>query len=1117
MPERDITLDMGVNSKDALKAMNDFERAAKRLSQVLSHTSQPSKELQKSFSSTRKTASEYSRTLNKLQRDTESLTRAQRTQADLENKLALQRRSLANKEERTNQIIGTKSAEIERLNELIQKYETLVAAVRAYRKERNNETREAVGAAVRDADIKGVESISDVKVTKVNELIEQQKQKVAILRNQIEAAQLSYEKQAQSVQNTSDKLEIQKGKVQDLTSAVTEETPKLVNVAEQFSNEVGKSGVLNFFNNLRNIIKGVISDFKKFISLLRKAVTFIGKISGISSLLKGLKSSLGGSNMELKDAVKYLIQYGLGFRSLYFLVRKLRSTFVDALEDMGKSIPQVQASLDSLSKSMNTLRGGLAVAFAPLLKYVAALMERLAAIAINAANAIAQFFAVITGQNVWFKMASSVSGYTDAVKGSTKATKDNEKELKKQLAAFDDIDVLVKDLGDDLDTTTPGSGSGADVSELGTWQQVANPISELAELIKKAWASEDTLKAFEEVGVYIGNALQKALDKLLTDFWPPLREKAEKIALAIAGTINGFFQTDAVVSFAKNIAAALNTALSTMSNYWNGVSWGNMGAKLRESIEVLIDSIEWDTLAEYLKGKIKGMFELAYNIIGDGSWIKKLADNISGLIEYILKNVDFKQLGSTINTFLTSLFDGITEILRKNGKGIDKAVSDFVEGLKPTEILLSLGKMIFELIKLALKEGFKLLMSSNVLLPLLIGFLTFELGKAALKTFLVGKIATLLGGALTTAVGDATVGSAIVSAAGTLFTSFSASLTAAFAPLAAILAGLIGGALLGAYINNEVLPSSVEIMQNAMVLEVQNMMDSINYTIASSEPQLLETVTGIVTNMGIVEQGYHASSLADFNNYVGQIIQGYGFTESEVVSIFSSMYSSLGYDMSSFTGTTIAQLSAFIGDIISKSSEVESGIDTDTSNIQSNVQETESTAEESSQGFVDAFKDMADGVSTAASDIAGSPIKPVVDTSSIDVGIAKLNTFLALAAQAGAATSAVGSINSVKASISSAARKLGATKMAKGGVIPPNKPFLAMLGDQTKGTNVEAPLSTITEALQSALASYGFSGMGGNQEIVLNIDGATLARLTVPYNLDELNRKGYNVKVLERK
>jgi hypothetical protein len=37
--------------------------------------------------------------------------------------------------------------------------------------------------------------------------------------------------------------------------------------------------------------------------------------------------------------------------------------------------------------------------------------------------------------------------------------------------------------------------------------------------------------------------------------------------------------------------------------------------------------------------------------------------------------------------------------------------------------------------------------------------------------------------------------------------------------------------------------------------------------------------------------------------------------------------------------------------------------------------------------------------------------------------------------------------------------------LAQGAVIPPRAPFLAMLGDQRNGTNIEAPLATIEEAV----------------------------------------------------
>lgn len=52
-------------------------------------------------------------------------------------------------------------------------------------------------------------------------------------------------------------------------------------------------------------------------------------------------------------------------------------------------------------------------------------------------------------------------------------------------------------------------------------------------------------------------------------------------------------------------------------------------------------------------------------------------------------------------------------------------------------------------------------------------------------------------------------------------------------------------------------------------------------------------------------------------------------------------------------------------------------------------------------------------------------------------------------------------------------------QLAKGGVIPPNKEFLAVLGDQKHGTNIEAPLDTIVQAMQIALASNSNQGQGG--------------------------------------
>jgi len=70
-------------------------------------------------------------------------------------------------------------------------------------------------------------------------------------------------------------------------------------------------------------------------------------------------------------------------------------------------------------------------------------------------------------------------------------------------------------------------------------------------------------------------------------------------------------------------------------------------------------------------------------------------------------------------------------------------------------------------------------------------------------------------------------------------------------------------------------------------------------------------------------------------------------------------------------------------------------------------------------------------------------------------------------------------------------KRLEVPQLARGAVLPANKPFLAMVGDQRHGTNVEAPLSTIQEAValvmtdQTQAILAGFEASVGVQREIL--------------------------------
>ena len=83
-------------------------------------------------------------------------------------------------------------------------------------------------------------------------------------------------------------------------------------------------------------------------------------------------------------------------------------------------------------------------------------------------------------------------------------------------------------------------------------------------------------------------------------------------------------------------------------------------------------------------------------------------------------------------------------------------------------------------------------------------------------------------------------------------------------------------------------------------------------------------------------------------------------------------------------------------------------------------------------------------------------------------------------------------------------------RLAEGAVIPPNREFAAVLGDQKSGVNIETPLDTMVQAFKTAMAETTQTAVGATMEL----DGQTFAQLIVPYVMNEFNRQGYDVNVI---
>ncbi len=163
-------------------------------------------------------------------------------------------------------------------------------------------------------------------------------------------------------------------------------------------------------------------------------------------------------------------------------------------------------------------------------------------------------------------------------------------------------------------------------------------------------------------------------------------------------------------------------------------------------------------------------------------------------------------------------------------------------------------------------------------------------------------------------------------------------------------------------------------------------------------------------------------------------------------------------------------------------------------NVAQKVYETSGDAANAGKEFVNSF---AYGVKDGKK-VAENAVKSVLESCA---GIAKRFEL-----SAGIQSIAMGGLLGVQKFPS-----ISVPGLATGAVIPPNREFLAVLGDQKSGTNIEAPLDTIKQAVAEVLAGQ----RGGNSYSVnATANGRVLFRLIIDEGKAEQMRTGSNPFIL---
>ena len=364
----------------------------------------------------------------------------------------------------------------------------------------------------------------------------------------------------------------------------------------------------------------------------------------------------GGVAAGLTNIMKYV----LGFRTLFYLVRAIREGIAEGFKNLAKEDERTNESLSMLSSKLTQVKNSLATAFAPVLNTVRPILETLINYILDAINAVAQFFAALTGASTWKKATYTMTDFSagassagDAADGANKSAK----ELRKTLLSFDKINRLNDDTGSSgSGGSGGGSGGGGGSAGSGMFEtaEVATGISNFANMVKQAWANAD----FTDVGRVVGEKLADSLNNIP---WTSIQSTANKFGTSFATFINGLVSvTELATALGTTFGQAINTVFGSLNSFVTNLKFGAIGDFIAEAMNAGIETIKFGTIADTIAKATNGYFSVI------GNWAGKFK---------------FSALGTAIETTITGTLDGIQwkdaeNALSKLASGIAKALNN---------------------------------------------------------------------------------------------------------------------------------------------------------------------------------------------------------------------------------------------------------------------------------------------------------------------------------------------------------------------------------------------------------------------------------------------------------
>ena len=752
---------------------------------------------------------------------------------------------------------------------------------------------------------------------------------------------------------------------------------------------------------------------------------------------------------------------------------------------------------DSVNKAFSRLKGAAATAAAGLANALAPVITGLINMVTALLNAFIRLISVITGQSIG---AMKKQGKAIAATGSAA------KKATKSLAAFDEINRLD-------DNSSSGGGGGADFSGVGdSIGQISDRMKELANLFKEGFK-----KGFGDAGEGLKN-IKEDLAKIgatLKEIWTDpavsaaVKRFTDTCAFALGEVVGAAASTG--VSIAENLVGGMARYLERSKEFLKKILANifNLGADLvglfgdfAAAVATVFRSLGSEGAKQLTSGFI-GMFANA--ALGMIQTVEQVAYAIAKpLLQPFIDNAEkirevFSNLFAVVAPFFVGIADGLAGFYEGMGDLYNNIVKPMIDGLAAFNSGV-LGALLDKL-----NAFLETLTGTSDLLHGLGEVIGWVAG-AMLTAFTVVKTGSIIFGLAKTAVEGVTGAFTAVKTAASLLPAAISALTSPFG-IAVIAIGAVIAVGVALYKHWDDLKAAAGTLYDALYQYGQDLYDNIQtlkQNISDSFSRIKQELNDwghglqddwvtLWTTVGDTIEEFISGVQTNFTNWCSDVYADFQTLGNNLVTAWQTFSSGVKTNFVNWC----TDLFNYWHDMGQKALSAFQTIGTTISNLFSTFCSGMKTL---FSGFVSSLNTGLAALKTAFSTVWNGIVSVVQGAisriiSGVMAMVERITSAIngILSALGNMASRVSSGISSARSAISGhsleaggppvALASLPVPALAQGAVIPPNRKFLAMLGDQTGGTNVEAPLATIQQAMANVLSSWN----GGSSDQPINI------------------------------